>query len=159
MKTSLQWALEFRKQNWPCCNLCPRTFDSFLAIDHRSGDATLRPARHRIPLSSFDPRFWERGGEKKVNFHEKRHNTNFTADSAGHNGQPGYGRFDFCPLFNHFSFSPLFCLSSPDVRCSGFPFHLFTDSPTRWTVPSFCPSKNTSRVYAFIRPRLYMIPF
>lgn len=159
MRTSLQWALEFLRPKIGRRNLCPRTFHIFLAIDHRS------QRRNTPPRSSSNATFRSsvrrnvvRDGEKKEFFDEKRHNTNFTADSTGHNGHPDTDVLTFCPLFNHFSFSPIL----PLHRTFAAPDSLFTYSPILSKKMDrsllFTTAKNTSRprVYAFIRPHSIM---
>lgn len=113
MKTSLQWALEFRKQNWPCCQPLSTHFRQFFSrsiIDPETQHSALLVIESHFPRSIL---VFEKGRWKKGIFTKKRHNTNFTADSAGHNGHPDTDVLTF-------------------VRClTIFPFLLFSASPHR----------------------------
>lgn len=103
--------------------------------------------QHSAPLvieCYFRPKV--EGTRKKGIFDEKRHNTNFTADSTRHNGHPDTDVLTFCPLFNHFSFSPIL----PLHRTFAAPDSLFTYSSVLSKKMDrsllFAGAKNTSRL-------------
>lgn len=113
-----------------------------------SRDRSSFRRRNTPPRSSSNATFARRWKEreKREFFDEKRHNTNFTADSTRHNGHPDTDVLTFCPLFNHFSFSPIL----PLHRTFAAPDSLFTYSSVLSKKMDrsllFAWAKNTSRL-------------
>lgn len=136
------------------CNLCPRTFHGFLAIDHRSGDATLRPARHRMLLSPEGGR-----NAKKGSFLTRKGTTRISRPILPGTMDTRIRTFWlFVRCLTIFPFLP-FCLSTGRslLRIPFSPIHRF--SPRRWTVPFCSPGLRTrlvSSVYASVRPHSIM---
>lgn len=136
------------------CNLCPRTFHGFLAIDHRSGDATLRPARHRMLLSPEGGR-----NAKKGNFLTRKGTTRISRPILPGTMDTRIRTFWlFVRCLTIFPFLP-FCLSTGRslLRIPFSPIHRF--SPRRWTVPFCSPGLRTrlvSSVYASVCPHSIM---